>query len=66
MIYCTGIETSERSHPMNVIEAALLGLLQGLGEFLPISSSGHLELCQHLFGMSDNAASMMLLTVLIT
>lgn len=36
---------------MNVITAALLGLIQGLAEFLPISSSGHLNLLQALFGV---------------
>lgn len=33
---------------MNILEGALLGLLQGLAEFLPISSSGHLNLFQAL------------------
>ena len=37
---------------MNVIQGALLGLIQGLGEFLPISSSGHLLLAQKLFGLT--------------
>lgn len=32
-------------------QAALLGLLQGIAEFLPISSSGHLVLGQHLLGV---------------
>ena len=32
-------------------QAALLGLLQGIAEFLPISSSGHLVLGQHLLGI---------------
>jgi undecaprenyl-diphosphatase len=32
-------------------QAALLGLVQGLAEFLPISSSGHLVLGQHLLGL---------------
>lgn len=33
---------------MSILEGALLGLLQGLAEFLPISSSGHLNLLQAL------------------
>lgn len=36
---------------MDSFNAFLLGLLQGLTEFLPISSSGHLVLGQHLFGI---------------
>ncbi len=35
---------------MNWIEALLLGILQGLTEFLPVSSSGHLEIGQVLLG----------------
>ncbi|NLX91260.1 MAG: undecaprenyl-diphosphate phosphatase [Firmicutes bacterium] len=38
---------------MNLAEAAILGLLQGFAEFLPISSSGHLVISQHLFGISQ-------------
>ena len=33
-----------------VLEAVLLGLLQGLTEFLPISSSGHVAIGMHLLG----------------
>ena len=33
---------------MSYIEAIVLGLVQGLAEFLPISSSGHLALLQQL------------------
>lgn len=36
------------------IEALLLGLLQGVTEFLPISSSAHLVLGQYFFGMDQN------------
>lgn len=34
-------------------QAALLGVIQGLTEFLPVSSDGHLALAQILFGMKD-------------
>lgn len=36
---------------MSIFEAILLGLVQGLAEFLPISSSGHLALLQYFFGI---------------
>ncbi len=39
---------------MNALQAALLGLIQGLGEFLPISSSGHLLLGRMLMGLTIN------------
>ena len=35
---------------MSFLEALILGLIQGLTEFLPVSSSGHLELAKILFG----------------
>ena len=35
---------------MSVLESVFYGLLQGIAEFLPISSSGHLALAQNLFG----------------
>ena len=36
---------------MNVFQGALLGLIQGLGEFLPISTSGHLLLARFFLGI---------------
>lgn len=36
---------------MSVLFAALLGLIQGITEFLPVSSSGHLAVFQYFFGM---------------
>ena len=36
---------------MTYLSAFLLGLIQGVAEFLPISSSGHLAIAEHLLGM---------------
>lgn len=36
-----------------ILEAVFLGLLQGVTEFLPVSSSGHLVLFQHLIGLRE-------------
>jgi Uncharacterized bacitracin resistance protein len=36
---------------MSIFEALIMGILQGLTEFLPVSSSGHLELANYLFGI---------------
>jgi undecaprenyl-diphosphatase len=38
---------------MTVIEAVLLGLLQGATEFLPVSSSGHLVLAEYFLGLTE-------------
>jgi undecaprenyl-diphosphatase len=44
---------SHWSRPLNTIEAIVLGAIQGLTEFLPVSSSGHLVLFQNLFGLKE-------------
>ncbi|HQC27312.1 MAG TPA: undecaprenyl-diphosphate phosphatase, partial [Treponemataceae bacterium] len=36
---------------MSIFQAIILGALQGITEFLPISSSGHLAIAQNLFGL---------------
>lgn len=38
---------------MKITQAILLGILQGIAEFLPISSSGHLAVAQKLFGLEE-------------
>lgn len=38
---------------MNIIEAVILGIVQGLTEFLPISSSGHLIIMQKILGLAN-------------
>ena len=40
---------------MSWIQALILGVLQGLTEYLPVSSSGHLAIGQALFGMTDGS-----------
>lgn len=38
---------------MTIVEAVLLGAVQGVTEFLPVSSSGHLAVLKHLFGRGE-------------
>lgn len=38
---------------MKILTALILGILQGLTEFLPISSSGHLLLAENIFGLKN-------------
>jgi len=39
---------------MTILEAIVLGVLQGITEFLPVSSSGHLVLMQHFLGIRES------------
>ena len=43
---------------MNWIQALILGLIQGLTEYLPVSSSGHLAIGQALFGLEDGESNL--------
>ncbi|MBN6187096.1 undecaprenyl-diphosphate phosphatase [Aneurinibacillus sp. BA2021] len=38
---------------MNELQAIILGIIQGLTEFLPVSSTGHLYIGRHLFGLDE-------------
>ena len=50
---------------MSWFEALLLGILQGLTEFLPVSSSGHLTIGQELLNLNTSAADNLLFTVTV-
>lgn len=39
---------------MSIIDAIIQGIVQGLTEFLPVSSSGHLSITQHILGATEN------------
>ncbi len=43
---------------MSILSSIFLGLVQGVSEFLPISSSGHLSLFQHFFGLATTDGSL--------
>ena len=50
---------------MNVIDSVILGIIQGLTEFLPVSSSGHLELGKAILGDQSVPEESLLFTVVL-
>lgn len=51
---------------MNFLNAVLLGILQGLTEFLPISSSAHLQIAEAIFPLQSNLTSAQLTAFIAT
>lgn len=50
---------------MDWLNALIMGIVQGLAEYLPISSSGHLQICSDILGMDTTAAENLEFTVLL-
>lgn len=50
---------------MNVIQSFILGLIQGISEFLPISSSGHLSIVGQLMGFDPEADNLLSFNILL-
>ena len=50
---------------MSILQSVFLGLIQGLGEFLPVSSSGHLLLSRIFLGIQTESPAMKMLDILL-
>lgn len=62
---CVNINRKNGGIYLTYLSSVLMGVLQGVAEFLPISSSGHLALFQHFFQVENYEETQMFFTVLL-
>lgn len=56
VIHCLLVYYLGKIGTMSFLDSIILGLIQGLTEFIPVSSSGHLVIISHLLGLGDTFA----------
>src|SRR5438552_11673723 len=54
---CGGSHRERRPHHVTDLQAIVLGIVQGLTEFLPVSSTAHLRIVPAFFGWNDPGAA---------
>mgnify|MGYP003271864586 CR=1 FL=1 len=51
---------------MSILDAIIQGVVQGLTEFLPVSSSGHLAITQHILGAGTGESNLFFNVMLLS
>lgn len=63
--YVSGLLAPSSGSSLGIIQAVILGVIQGVTEFLPVSSSGHLVLFENLFHFDPETPEMLLFDLIL-